>query len=355
MQWRRALVCATVLLAAVALAGRAQAARGLEIYFCDTEGGAATLIVTPAGESTLIDCGNPGDRDADRIYRTAKRAGLKQIDNLVITHWHTDHYGGAGPLAKRIPILHFYDHGIPAESIDDPEHFPTLIAAYKEASHGKSTQVDPGDEIPLKQSGPLPVHLRCIVARQETIPDMPGAPQNPIAAESTMKDKDPSDNANSLGFVLTFGDFRFLDLGDLTWNIESKLVSPTDKIGPIDVYQSTHHGLDISNNPVVIRTVRPTVAIYNNGPHKGGAVALTASLRQVGTVQQIYQLHRNLDASAADNAPDHQIANAEDTDACKGEGVHLSVAADSRTYTVQAGPHGKIGHFKTREPRPHRI
>src|SRR5271155_4114578 len=87
---------------------------GLSIYFVDTEGGAATLIVTPAGESVLIDCGNPGARDADRICKTASaQAGLKAIDHLIITHWHTDHYGGVARLAKLMPIRNYYDHGIP--------------------------------------------------------------------------------------------------------------------------------------------------------------------------------------------------------------------------------------------------
>src|SRR5215510_4322880 len=91
-------------------------ARGLDVYFIDTEGGAATLIVTPAGESVLIDCGNPGARDAERIARTATElAGLKTIDHLVITHWHTDHYGGVERLVKLLPVRTFYDHGIPEE------------------------------------------------------------------------------------------------------------------------------------------------------------------------------------------------------------------------------------------------
>src|SRR5438309_5122048 len=87
--------------------------RGLAIHFIDTEGGAATLIVTPAGESVLIDCGNPGTRDAERIAKTAEAIGLKAIDHLIITHWHLDHYGGVGRLSKMLPIHHYYDYGIP--------------------------------------------------------------------------------------------------------------------------------------------------------------------------------------------------------------------------------------------------
>src|SRR5437870_8217872 len=95
--------------------------RGLDIHFIDTEGGAATLIVTPAGESVLIDCGNPGGRDAERIHKAATALGLKQIDHLIITHWHSDHYGGVGRLAKLIPIMNYHDRGIP-DSLDEDKN-----------------------------------------------------------------------------------------------------------------------------------------------------------------------------------------------------------------------------------------
>jgi beta-lactamase superfamily II metal-dependent hydrolase len=329
-------------------AAPASAANGLEIIFVDTEGGAATLIIAPSGESTLIDNGNPGDRDAERIYKAAKQAGLKQIDNLIITHWHLDHYGGTEALAKKMPIKHFYDRGIPAVSTDDPDNFPKLIAAYKGASQGQSKQLNPGDEVPIAQSGPTALRLRCLVARGEPIPDKSDAPKNGYAAKNVPKPEDPSDNARSLGFLLTFGDFRFLDLGDLTWNIEYKLVAPSDKIGFIDVYQSTHHGLDISNNPVLIKTVRPVVAVFNNGPHKGGAPALTATLREIGSLQAIFQMHRNLDAKPEENAPEDLIANREDTAACKGETIRLNVAPDGKSYTVRVGSRGKPIRFLTR-------
>src|SRR6516162_1615234 len=149
------------------------APRGLDIHFIDTEGGAATLLVTPEGESVLIDCGNPGTRDAERIFEVAsKQAGLKAIDHLVITHWHTDHYGGVARLVKLMPVRHFYDHGIPKELSEDPKNFPVLIEAYKTASEGKSHTLKPGNEIALKQSkdGPA-LSLLCVCAAGDVIPD----------------------------------------------------------------------------------------------------------------------------------------------------------------------------------------
>src|SRR6266568_6069122 len=82
----------------------AQAGKGdktLDIYWIDSEGGGSTLIVTPAGESVLIDSGNPGGRDSKRIHRLAtEAAGLKKIDFLVTTHFHIDHFGGAAELSQ---------------------------------------------------------------------------------------------------------------------------------------------------------------------------------------------------------------------------------------------------------------
>src|SRR5262245_49322096 len=95
--------------------------KSLAIYWVDVGGGAATLIVTPQGESLLIDSGEDLDRDASRIhYVASKIAGLKQIDHVVITHWHSDHFGGAYRLSRLMPLGKFHtNRGIP-EVAPDP-------------------------------------------------------------------------------------------------------------------------------------------------------------------------------------------------------------------------------------------
>lgn len=322
-------------------------ARGLDIHFIDTEGGAATLIVTPAGESVLIDCGNPGGRDAERIHKAARAAGLKKIDHLVITHWHADHYGGVARLVNLIPVANFYDHGVPETLAEDKKGFTSLIGPYKEASKGKSKVLKPGDVLELKQAEGAPaLKLFCLCGDGQVIPDKPDAPKNPIAEAHKPKPEDKSDNARSLGFLLSYGDFRFLDLGDLTWNIEYKLVHPSDKIGLVDVYQVTHHGLDVSNNPVLINTVKPRVAIFNNGAKKGAAASVTATLRRVEGIEAIYQLHKNVTVGEAENTEPAFIANKEEK--CRGESITLSVAADGKSYSVKVGSEGKPREYKVR-------
>ncbi len=318
----------------------------LDIWWVDTEGGGATLIVTPSGESILIDTGNPGVRDADRITRCATReAGLKRIDHLVTTHYHRDHFGGAATLSTMIPIGHVYDNG---EFEGMPEH---PDKAYKEFKCDKRSVIAPGQSLELKQTkdGPA-VKLLCLAARKLYIdPELVGAKDNQaIGSGHKPKDRDGSDNANSIVMLLSFGDFRFLDAGDLTWNQEALLVHPRDLVGPVDVYQVTHHGLDASNNPVVLKTVKPTVAIMNNGHTKGCAPDVFADLKGTSSIQAIYQVHKNLRADGTmNNTVDEMIANHSGPEECQGHPLNVRVQADGSRYTVSVPSTGHSAQYKT--------
>jgi beta-lactamase superfamily II metal-dependent hydrolase len=320
----------------------------LSMHFVDVEGGAATLIVTPAHETILIDCGNPGGRDAGRIHDAMTRLGLKTIDHLVLTHWHTDHYGGVGRLAQLVPIARFYHHGIPETLKEDPTNFPLLIGALRTAAEGKTmVRLRPGDLLPLKQAemGPK-LTMRCLASDGEVVPADPNAPANPAAADNQPMPPDTSDNAKSLGFLLEYGAFRYLNLGDLTWNIEYQLVHPSDRIGPVDVYQVSHHGLAVSSNTALVRTVQPRVAVFNNGPRKGAAPRVLADLRRLPEPPTIYQMHRNLTVGAQENTDPEYIANPDEK--CAAAGIDLEVAADGQSYALTVGPKGKPKRYECR-------
>ncbi|HVR69865.1 MAG TPA: MBL fold metallo-hydrolase [Vicinamibacteria bacterium] len=338
-----------VLLAAVCSGAVAAAppARGLQVEWVDVEGGAATLIVTPAGESVLIDSGWEGGRDAGRIREAARHAGVDRIDHLVTTHWHRDHVGGVAALAERLPIGRFYDHGFP-ESL--PDLAPELKEAYLRTTGGHSRVLRPGDAIELRQApGTPPVAIRVVAAHGLVAGEAPGAPQTrPCTAEPphpAMED-DKSDNHRSVGVVLSFGRFELLDLGDLTRNVEHKLACPKNLAGVVDVYQVTHHGLDNSNHPALLQAVAPTVAVVNNGPRKGGKPEVYRRLQAVGSVKDVFQVHRNVEAGPADNAPPPFVAN--DDEACQGQPVRLAVDAAARTYTVEVPSKGTRRTYEVR-------
>ena len=305
--------------------------RTLDIYFIDVEGGAATLIVTPAGESLLVDTGWPreDDRDPKRIAYVAKEAGLKQIDYLITTHYHRDHWGGVAGLSKMIPVKTYFDHGRMQELQDDPQNFPRLNAAYLAASGGASKALRPRDGIPLSRAGgAADLRLRVLSANREVL-KRPGA-DNPACQRAQPQAEDPSDNARSVGFLLSFGRFQFLDLGDLTWNIEQQLVCPSNSIGNVSLYQVTHHGASNSNPPVLIESVGPLAAVMNNGPQKGGAADVVKRLAGI----PLFQLHRNLATTDADNASADRIANLGPEENCLAHYIKATVAADGSSFTI---------------------
>ena len=325
-----------------------QSDKRLDVYWIDVEGGAATLIVSPSGETVLIDTGNPGRRDPDRIVKAVTEvAGCKQIDHLIITHYHGDHYGGSLTLATGLPIRNLYDNGQFEGMPDNPGK------AYFDLKTDRRHIVKPGDSLTLKQvdgaSAPQ-LSLKFLGARQQFIdPPADAAENKDLCAAGREKSRDGSDNANSVVSLIGFGGWRFFDAGDLTWNQEARLVCPKNLVGKVDVYQVTHHGLDSSNNPLVLRTLEPKVAIMNNGVTKGCLPEVFATLKDTKSLEAIYQVHKNLRPDGmTNNVADEYIANHEKE--CQGNLIKLSVAPDAKTYTVSIPASGHTRTFETRAP-----
>ncbi len=336
-----------LLLLTVTCSVAVQADEPLDIYFIDVEGGAATLIVTPEKESILIDSGYPDNhgRDLDRIIHVAKDvAGLKKIDHAVVSHWHLDHFGNHAALAAKFGVGTYWDRGIPDELAEDPD-YPNRIAAYRAASQNVSKALRVGDSMPLK-SGKTPLSVRVMTASRDVVTGEGDV--NPFADRHKAQPDDPSDNSASLSLLFNFGDFRFLTCGDLTWNTEAKLVTPRNPVGQVDLFMVTHHGLPVSNNPALVLAIDPVVAVMCNGPKKGGAEQTMATLKEVKSLKNWFQLHLNIDLDPSKQAPKEFIANTAQTSDCKGEWIMARVAPDGKSYTVQIGADGKKHEYKTR-------
>ncbi len=306
----------------------------LQIYFIDVEGGQSTLIVDPQGESLLIDTGwdDFNGRDADRIMAAAKSAGMDHIDDVIITHYHSDHAGGVPQLASRIKIGTFFDHGANTESS------AATLASYagymKVAAQTTRVTVKPGDELPLKG---MRVQVLTSAGEEITAP-LPGAGQpNPVCASEPKVGPDPSENSRSVGVLITFGKFRFIDLGDLTNLKELGLACPKNLIGTVDLYLMTHHGTahpgtgDGSGARSIVEALHPRVAIMNNGAVKGGHPVAWQIVHDSPGLEDLWQLHYSIQGDKDHNSPEQFIANVGGND----EGHYIKVSAEpNATFTV---------------------
>lgn len=305
----------------------------LTTYFIDVEGGQSTLFVTPAGQSVLIDTGFPGfsGRDADRIARAAKEAGVKQIDYLVITHFHADHVGGVPALAERLPIRNFVDHGDTVEHSAQGQKF--YDDYMKEAAKGNHIVVKPGDKLPIRG-----LDWTIVSAAGKVIEKpLPGAGKpNPFCDAFKPQNADPTENAQSVGSLIVYGRFRAVDLGDLTWNKEGELMCPNNKIGTVDVYVVSHHGLNISGSPALVHALHPKVAIMNNGEMKGGTVEAWGTIHRSPGISDIWQLHFSAAGGKDYNSDAQMIAN-------------MSSNQDAGNY-LKMTAHAD-GHFEVTNPR----
>jgi len=322
----------------ISMAYAAASPKAMQMYFIDVEGGQATLIVSPAGQSLLIDTGWSGyeGRDADRIVAAAHQAGLKQIDYVLITHYHRDHVGGVPQLLDGIKIGTFVDHG---PNLEDSQVTRTDYAAYEKAIAGHAhVVVKPGWGLPIKG-----IEVQVLSAAGDLVPKaLPGAGEaNSYCSGEPTVPADATENARSVGVLLTYGHFRFLDLGDLTKKKELELACPNNLIGNVDLFLVTHHGADLSNPKALVWALHPRVAIIDNGARKGSSPAAWQIVHDSPGLEDLWQLHYAGESDRAHNVSEDHIANVKEN--CEGKFFKVSVDPDG-AFTLT---NGRTGAQKT--------
>ncbi len=307
---RLSAILATILLITAFSVSMSQTSKTLDIYVIDVEGGSAKLLVTPVGESLLIDTGhlNAAARDAGRIMAAVQDAGLSQIDHLITTHWHLDHFGGMAEVAGRIPVRDFIDHGpnVQANPATDAFLRQTYPLLYSNAKH---TVVKAGDTLPMAG-----IETTIVTSAGKSIDAaLPGAgAPNPYCADFKPEPADPGENAQSIGLVIRFGKFRVLDLGDLSTNKESDLMCPDNRIGTVDLFLVSHHGQLRSNNQILVHAIEPRVAVMNNGIRKGGEPPVMKVIHSAPGLEDLWQLHFSELSGQEYTVPGMLIANSTD-------------------------------------------
>jgi competence protein ComEC len=301
--------------------------KDLQVVTVDVEGGAAVLFVTPEGKSLLIDTGwapgiggprpAPGappppamPSSADRIAAAAASLGVKKIDYLLMTHYHADHVGGLESLLTKLPVGTFLDHG-PNREQPLPNATPRQLTFAATTLYSQWTVAYQGHEHITAQVGQKldigSMHLQFVTSDGNVLQaPLPGGGQpNPFCAGvPTMDRNGGEENVRSLGMLITFGKVRILYLGDLSWNKEMELLCPTNKVGKVDIYFVTGHGMNLSSSPPT-GALDPLVAVMQNGPTKGGDDVVIKTVNTYPHLQGFWRLHDTVRYPDLNGDPDY--------------------------------------------------
>jgi competence protein ComEC len=344
-------IVAVVLLMVSALA----AAKTLDMYVIDVDGSKAFLLVSPSGQTMVIDAGVPGTanngRDANRIVEACRAAGVKKIDYMVVSHYDGDHVGGVPALAERMPIVTFVDHG-PNVQLNDST-IKNVDAYMAVVAKGKHLVVKAGDRIPIKGFDALVV----MAAGKAITEPLKGAGQPNPACDTTPRktwgpnargvidNHDTNENSQAITLLLTYGRFRMLDPTDLTWNKDRDLMCPINRVGTVDLYMTANHGTDNANSPVMVHALRPRVVIADNGPRKGASTEVFQTVESSPGLEDYWQAHYLIAGGEKANVSPDYIANMEGSP--DGKWIKVSVERDG-TFTVT---NTRNNFTKTYKPR----
>lgn len=327
------------------------AAKTLDMYVIDVEGGKSLLLVSPSGQSMLLDAGNPGSngRDANRIVEACKAAGVKAIDYMVVTHYDSDHVANVPTLMGLISAVTFVDHGENAQ-----QNAVKTYAAYMElVAKAKHIVVKPGDKIPIKGFEAVVITS----AGKALSTPLKGAGQPNAACATTPRktwapdargnvdNHDTNENGMSIGLLVTYGKFRMVDTADLTWNKEIDLMCPVNRVGTVDLYMISNHGNNNANSPAIVHALRPRVAILDNSARKFYVVDTFNTVKSSPGLEDYWQLHYYTAGTEKTNTAPDFIANTQDSP--DGKWIKIS-AQQNGTFTIT---NTRNNFTKTYKPR----
>ena len=320
------------------------------MYVIDVEGGKSLLLVSPSGQSMVIDAG--GGREANRIVEACKALGVGKIDYMVVSHYDGDHVGGVPALAARVPIVTFVDHGANVQ-LNDPGYLKNVDAYMALAAKAKRLVVKAGDKIPIKGFDALVV----MAAGKAITEPLKGAGQPNPACDTTprkvwgldergiLDNHDTNENSQAITLLVTYGKFRMLDPADLTWNKDRELMCPVNRVGAVDLYMTANHGTNNANSPIMVHALRPRVVIADNGASKGASAEVFQTVESSPGLEDYWQMHYLIAGGEKANVSPDYIANIEGSP--DGKWIKVSVQPDG-AFTVT---NARNNFTKTYKPR----
>jgi beta-lactamase superfamily II metal-dependent hydrolase len=309
----------------------------LDIFVLDTEGGEAVLYIAPTGEAMLFDTGRA--ENFNRILALIEQEQVQVLDYVIVSHYHGDHVGSAASLPQ-LPVRNirqFLDHGPYTTELQPNQRAPfERYLALRNIA--KARRAEPGEKLSF---GAVDVYIVASSGEQITAA-LPGAGQpNPLCRNHVPKvDLRAVENDEAVSVVVRYGTFSFLELSDMIWNHEQRVVCPNNLLGTVDVYHTSGHGAQWGSNPVMVHAVRPRAAVMNNAAVKGGHADTFATLRSSPGLQDIWQAQFSTEfAAVTDNSPEDFIANLDGSPEHVGHYIKFSAQADG-SFTVTNSRNG---------------
>lgn len=282
--------------ALAALVGSAPG-QSLRIYVIDVEQGASTLLVSPAGNTLLVDAGKNGH--GARVRAVMTTAGVTRIDHFVATHYHEDHFGGIDDLVNLgVTVTNAYDRGEKDDLEPSKLAEPTYID-YQAAVGSHADQLDRGETIPLDPA----MTVTCVASGGMVIGE-----QNPTVGTD--------ENDMSVALLVQFGNFRYFVGGDIELTTEGKIAA-RDLVLDVDFYQADHHGSNTSSSLPFMQDLRPTIVVIsngNNGTYKHPRQHTLDLLAGLSPAPAVFQTNKYLKGSSGGNVADSFIADPQTTD-----------------------------------------